>query len=190
VTSDSNTAVDFDGVNDVVLVGDSPLINTSARDARTVEVWFRADRTVGRQVVYEEGGTVNGLNVYLDGAQLYATAWSNTSGWSKQLVTIAPVPVAVGARYHVAVTLDAVAARSLTLFVNGVAVASDSKTDSGAWAGHTDDGGIGALNSDTRFHDGAAQGGGFHFDGTIDEVVLFNSVVSSAHIANHVAAGG
>ncbi len=190
VTSDSNTAVDFDGANDVVLVGDSPLINTVTRDVRTVELWFRADQAVGRQVLYEEGGTVNGLNVYLDGAQLFATAWSNTSGWSKHLVTTAPVTIVAGARYHVAVTLDAVATRTLTLFVDGVALASDTKTDAGAWAGHSDDGGIGALNSDTRFHDGTAQGGGFHFDGIIDEVVLFNSVVAAPQVANHFAAGG
>lgn len=190
VSSDTDTAVDFDGVNDVVLVGDSALINTSTRDTRTVELWFRADQTTGRQVLYEEGGTVNGLNVYLDGGLLYATAWSNSTGWSKQLVAIAPGTVVAGTRHHVAVTLDAVTTRTLTMYVDGVEASSDTKTDIGSWSGHTDDGGIGALNSDTRFHDGTAQGGGYHFDGTIDEVVLFNSVVGPGRIANHFAAGG
>lgn len=190
VTSDADTAVAFDGANDVVLVGDSPLINTGSRDTRTVELWFRADQVGGRQVLYEEGGTVNGLNVYLDGSQLYATAWSNTSGWSKHLVTTTPSSIVAGTRYHVAVALDAVATRTLTMFLDGAVVDVDTKSDTGTLASHTDDGGIGALNSDTRFHDGTAQGGGFYFDGTIDEVVLFNSVVAETRIANHFAAGG
>ena len=190
VTSDADTAARFDGIDDMVQLGDSPLINTSARDQRTVELWFDADRVTGRQLLYEEGGTVNGLNVYLDGAQLYATAWSNTSGWSNHLTTIAPAAITVGSRHHVVVTLDAAVTKTLTLYVDGAAVATSTKTDSGSWAAHSDDGGIGALNSDTRFHDGTAQGGGFHFAGDIDEVVIFNSLPTPAHIADHHAAGG
>ncbi len=190
VTSDSNTAVDFDGANDAVLVGDSPLINISTRDTRTVEVWFRADQLANRQMIYEEGGTVNGLNVYLDGAAAVRHRVEQLDRVEQATRTTAPAPIVGGARHHVAVVLDAVTARSLTLYLDGVAVATDTKTDTGSWSGHTDDGGIGVLNSDTRFHDGTAQGGGFHFDGTIDEVVVFNSVVAAPLIANHFAAGG
>lgn len=190
VASDADTAVRFDGIDDMVQVGDSALVNTSTRDQRTVELWFNPDRVSGRQVLYEEGGTVNGLNIYLDGAQLYATAWSNGSSWSNQLVTVRPTPVAVGTRYHVAVTLDAVATKTLNLYVDGVSVATSTKTDAGSWSGHTDDGGVGALNSDTRFHDGTASGGGYNFGGVIDEVVLFNALPSPTRIANHYAAGG
>jgi len=187
VTNDGDTAVRFDGIDDIVLLGDSTLINTTTRDQRTVELWFVPERVTGRQVLYEEGGGTNGLNIYLDGAQLYATAWTNS--WTNQLITIAPTSMAVGVRHHVAVTLDAVTTKQLTMYLDGVAVATSSKTDSGSWAAHTDDGGIGAQNSDTRFHDGTASGGGNNFAGTIDEVVLFNSTPSAAHIADHFVAG-
>lgn len=188
VTSDADTAVGFDGVDDIVRLGDSALINTSTRAERTVELWFGADRVTGRQLLYEEGGTVNGLNIYLDGAQLYATAWTN--GWSNQLITVGTAPVVVGARHHVAVTLDAVAGKALTLYVDGAPVSSSTKTDAAAWAAHSDDGGIGALNGGTRYHDGAAQGGGDHYAGTIDEVVVFNTVLPAGRVAGHHAAGG
>ena len=190
VTSDGDTAARFDGIDDVVQLGDSALVNTATRDQRTVELWFSADLTTGRQVIYEEGGNTNGLNIYLDGNQLYATAWSNSTGWSNQLVTVAPTAITVGTRHHVAVVLDAVATRSLTLYLDGVAVATSTKTDAGSWAGHSDDGGIGAQNSDTRFHDGPTSGGGRNFAGAIDEVVLFNAALGPASIAGHHAAAG
>ena len=174
----------------MVQLGDSPLVNTATRDQRTVELWFSADRTIGRQVIYEEGGNTNGLNIYLDGNQLYATAWSNSTGWSNQLVTVAPPAITVGTRHHVAVVLDAIASRSLTLYLDGAAVAISTKTDAGSWAGHSDDGGIGAQNSDTRFHDGPTSGGGRNFAGIIDEVVLFNAALGPASIAGHQAAAG
>lgn len=185
-TGDNDTAARFDGVDDMVTVGDSALINTSNRAERTVELWFEADDLSGRQVLFEEGGTVNGMNVYLDGSTLYATAWSDSTVWSNDLVAAASV--VAGARYHVAVTLDASVARELTLFVDGTEVDTASKTDANLWNAHTDDGGIAAINGGTRFHDGNANGG-FHFAGVIDEVVLYNSIIADAQISNHAQAG-
>ncbi len=188
VTGQPDTAADLDGINDGVLIGDSASINLTTRAERTTELWFEADTLAGRQVLYEEGGTVNGLNVYLDGATLYATAWGSTLGWSNDLVTSATV--AVNTRYHVAITLDAVGTRALVLYVNGTPVSSATKTDANQWNAHSDDGAIGFLNGGTRFHDGNSSGtGNFPFDGTIDEIVLFNGIVPAANIANHHAAG-
>lgn len=188
VNGQPDTAVDLDGASDSVLLGDSPDINTSTRAERTTELWFEADSVAGRQILYEEGGTVNGLNVYLDGATLYATAWGDTLGWSNDLVV--STAIAVDTRYHVAVTLDAVTTRRLVLYVDGSPVGTATKADSAQWNAHSDDGAIGVLNGGTRFHDGNSSGtGNFPFDGTIDEVVLFNSIVPAADIANHHAAG-
>ncbi len=100
-------------------------------------------------------------------------------------------PIAANTAYHVAVTLDAVTSRSLTLYLDGVPVASAAKTDANAWNAHSDDGAIGVLNGGTQFHDGdSSASGSFGFGGTVDEVVLFNSLVSPSRIADHHAAGG
>ncbi len=186
-TGDADTAARFDGLDDLVAIGDSSLINTSNRDERTVELWFEADDLSGRQILYEEGGTVNGMNIYLDGSTLYATAWSDSTAWSNDLV--ASTTVTAGTPYHVGLTLDADAGRELTLYVDGIAVSSDTKTDAGLWNAHSDDGAIAGINGGTRFHDGNASGGGYNFAGVIDEVVLYNTVVSAAQIANHAQAG-
>ena len=169
----------------MVLIGDSASINTSSRDARTTELWFNADVLSGRQILYEEGGTGNGLSIYLNGSTLYATAWTST--WSNSLVV--STGVTTGTRYHVGVTLDAVGSRKLELYLDGVSVGSATKTDSNQWRAHSDDGAIGALNGGTKFHDGNANGGGYYFDGAVDEVVLYNSTLSAARIANHAQAG-
>ena len=100
-------------------------------------------------------------------------------------------PIVVNTRYHVVVVLDAATSRSLTMYLDGVVAATATKTDANSWNAHSDDGAIGMLNGGTRFHDGTSSASGsFAFDGTIDEVVLFNVVVSPSHIANHHAAGG
>ncbi|MFW2382397.1 MAG: signal peptidase I [Acidimicrobiales bacterium] len=184
-TGDADTAALFDGIDDMVLIGDSPSINTTARAERTTELWFNADVLTGRQVLYEEGGTGNGLSIYLDGSTLYTTAWSST--WSNPLTVSSPV--APGTRYHIGVTLDAVGARQLELYVDGVSVGTSTKTDSNQWRAHGDDGAIGGLNGGTKFHDGNASGGGYNFDGAIDEVVLYNSALGADRIANHAQAG-
>lgn len=186
VAGDPDTAVEFDGINDAALIGDAAAINTTTRAERSVELWFQTDTTTGRQVIYEEGGTLNGMVIYLDGPTLYARAWSEATLWSNALTT--STAVAAGTRYHVAVTLDAVTARQLTLYVDGAPVSSATKTDGGLWSAHTDDGAIGYANGGTEFHDGDA-GAGYHFDGKIDEVVLFNSVLAPATVANHYDAG-
>jgi signal peptidase I len=185
VTGDSDRAAGFDGVDDIVLIGDSRLINTANRAERTTELWFNADDLTGRQVLYEEGGTGNGLNIYLDGSTLYASAW--TSNWSNRLIV--STPVTTGERYHVGLALDAVGRRQLELFLDGVSMGSATKTDSRTWRAHGDDGAIGGLNGGTKFHDGNATGGGYHFDGVVDEVVLYNSALTADRIANHARAG-
>jgi signal peptidase I len=48
VANNSDAAVDFDGVNDAVKIGDSTLINGTARSERTLGLWAEPDDTVGR----------------------------------------------------------------------------------------------------------------------------------------------
>lgn len=186
LTNVSSTSVAFDGAGDGVLLADSPVVNGTTRDARTAELWFSADTLTGRQVLYEEGGGTNGLNIYLDGNTLYGRAWSGSTGWSNDLQVTATATAATVT--HVAVVLDATGARSLTMYVNGVAVGTSTKTDAAAWNAHSDDGAIGRVNGGTEFHDGNSSTA-FPFAGRVDEVVLFNSALGAQRIANHYRAG-
>lgn len=183
-----DTAVRLDGLDDGVRFGDAAAINGTTRAERTLELWFEADSTTGRQILYEEGGSLNGMSVYLDGDTLHARAWSISQGWSNDLDVV--TTVTAGRRYHIAVVLDAVTDRSLTLIVDGVPVGVATKTDGAPWNAHTDNAAIGTLNQSTYFHDGwAFDDGGHRFAGVVDEVVLYNRVVPTSNIANHHAAG-
>ena len=183
----ADTAVAF-GPAGRVLLGDHPELNIGSRTERSVELWFRADSTTGRQVLYEEGGSTNGLLVYLDGATLRARAWSRSTSWTNELD--ATTPIGPGTIHHVVVTLDTQNQPSLVLYVDGVARADASKADTSPWAGHSDDGALAGIQGSTRFHDGtSSNAGSTGFSGTLDEVAVYNGVLSDRQVLRHWAAG-
>lgn len=192
ISPEANAAVSFDGIDDLVAVPNAPDINTGGPyAARTIELWFQADDTAGRQVLYEEGGVSRGLALYLDQGEVYFIGWNNknddaTTPWGPVWVS---APVVAGVPYHAVLTLDQ-AAGELEGFINGSSVGSTSGV--GKLFGHTAKIGLGAMSDDTKFHDGAAtnSGYGYHFAGTIDEVAIYNVALSPSQVISHSNAGG
>ena len=192
LTPDPNGAVNFDGVDDLVAVGDASDINTGGPyTSRTIELWFNATDSTPRQVLFEEGGITRGLAVYVDEGDIYFIGWNNrdddpTTPWGPVWVS---APVASGATYHVALTLDQVT-DELTGYVNGASVGSASGV--GKLFAHGANVGLGAMSDDIKFHDGAVTNSGYayHFGGTIDEVALYNTVLSPGQIVTHASVGG
>jgi hypothetical protein len=84
-------SLQFDGSGDMVNVSDSSDINTTTVTQRTISLWFAVDDasiSSRKQVLYEEGGTTRGLNVYVDSGRLYVGGWntiSRESNWSGTL---------------------------------------------------------------------------------------------------------
>ena len=81
---DDDTAGRFNGLDTEIRIPDSGFINTGGPfRARTIELWFNAESInpePERGVLYEEGGTTRGLNVYVeqvDGQDmLFMTGWN------------------------------------------------------------------------------------------------------------------
>ncbi|PIR04066.1 MAG: hypothetical protein COV59_02685, partial [Candidatus Magasanikbacteria bacterium CG11_big_fil_rev_8_21_14_0_20_39_34] len=174
-------AMQFDGVDDYIYVPDSQDINLGTHTQRSISLQFKADRLTGRQVLFEEGGTVRGLNIYLDGGDLYVGGWNETTNESHWLGTFLKLASAqVGQWYQVALTLDGTASLTNEAFkgyVDGVLVASGSGSQ--LWA-HSGDIGVGATNNDTKFHDGNRSGTAKDmFKGSIDDLRIYNRVLSS-----------
>ncbi|MFW6335998.1 MAG: PKD domain-containing protein, partial [Phycisphaeraceae bacterium] len=46
----------------------------------TISMWFKADATEGRQVLYAHGYEAAGVNLYLDGDTIYAGSWAPVDG--------------------------------------------------------------------------------------------------------------
>jgi len=182
VPGDPNPAAGFDGTSGSVTIPNNDAINTlGPYSAKTIELWFEATALTGKQVLYEQGGEINGLNIFLEGNQLFAGAWvSNQGSWTSTTVS-------VGTAYHVALVFDG-GAPALTAYLNGVSFGTLS-TAFTEMPTHSGGIGIGAINDNTRYSDSedAIMLRGAFFDGTIDEVALYDRVLSAVEIQHHAA---
>lgn len=187
-------ALRFDGVDDVLAVAASTLINNQTTPQRTIGLWFRADNPSLslKQTLYEEGGSTRGINIYLANGQLYAGAWNRDatqSNWNGDWISTA-APQA-GTWHHVALVLDGgptVQPDCLSAFLDG---AEFGRSQGSQVYSRTDAIGFGATHDATRFHDGTTvgQNDGAWFAGTIDEARIYNRVLTPAEIGQ-LANGG
>ena len=178
------TVLELGGQHDRVEIAGSAEINTAGPyPKRTIALWFRASGTIQprtpstkdqrknqRQVLYEEGGTGSGINLYLDGETLYAGVWNQGKGiWlpSKKLDS--------GRWHHAALVLGGAKASdpevALELYVDGQRIAQGKAPLLGA---HPSDINLGRCGN-TLFHDGrAVEQPDHYFAGRIDDFQIAN----------------
>ena len=184
----SSGSASFDGVNDSVTVPGSSLINGSGPfEATTVELWFNAVNTSSRQVLWEQGGSTRGLNIYLQGGNVYFGAWNTlddgdgTTPWGPKFIS---APIVAGVDTHVALRFD-MAADSLTGFVDGEPVVETANVGRLFAHAHAS---IGAVAVTTNFHTGPSSATSA-FEGRIDEVAVYGEALTSARLASHFLVG-
>jgi hypothetical protein len=167
--------LELNGKRDRVEINNSADINTaSAYRKRTISFWFRATKAGDkkqepRQVLYEEGGSGSGINLYLDGDVLRAGAWLQGNGtWlhSKDLDR--------EAWHHAALVLRAEekdVEGQIELYLDGQKIAEGKAPVLGA---HPGDINLGRCGN-TLFHDGkAAEQPGYYFAGRFDDLRIAN----------------
>jgi len=175
-------AAKFDGSGQFVAVPVDDSINTlGPYDEKTIELIFNADTVTGRQVLFEEGGPVNNLSIYIDNGELRVTGRTTASGgWGPLDVS---TPIEAGVTYHVALVQDAIN-NQFSGFVNGEGFASGPAFIPGPIGSHPNRNAIGAIDQDVYFHDdgpGNAPNrpdGSFAFRGEISDVAFYNSIIS------------
>ncbi|MGF1521664.1 MAG: G8 domain-containing protein [Leptolyngbyaceae cyanobacterium] len=177
-------AVSFDGQGDAIRLNNSTDINRGIHNERTVSLWFKADNLASgqKQVIYEEGAGVRGVNVYIEGDQLYVGGWntpSQESGWDGTWLNTDKF--SAGEWNHVALVLDgdkAVKDGAFQGYINGESFGQGEGSQ--LWD-HSGGIGLGSIHGGTRFHDGvAASGNGF--DGAIDEVMIYNNALNDSQV--------
>lgn len=176
-----NPAASFDGSNNEVRIPSHNQINAASGGytTKSFELLFNADTVTGRQVLFEQGGKSNGFNLYLQDDELYFGAWTDNNFFSANTAASA-LDIVAGQTYHVVGLWDS---GDLDLYVGGQPV--DSTTASFTTVKtHTGKIAIGGVDNDTRFHNGTA-GDDNNFDGIIDEVALYNLVLSEEQIQKH-----
>ncbi len=169
-----DTAVSFDGTSGYVLGAATPAF--LAKSPFTIEAWIKPSKIDGtyRGVVSNENSSITDKDGYTlfvqtnDGGPGNAGFERWQSGKSNQ--TLAS-PIAVGSWTHLVATFDG---NHLTVFLNGAQIAQNTAPPVSILSGYTF--AIGAMNA------GATP---TFFAGTIDEVAIYDHVVSSTCIAAH-----
>jgi|GEM_PF-5982740 len=195
ISGESDTAVRFDGIDDEINIPDHDAINTGKLyNARTIELWFKADTVSDRQVLYEEGGENRGLNIYIEGGNLYVNGWNlpvngagTTTPWGQSFVSSS---ISANTTYYTALVFKAdttgptaTLTGTITGYLNGASFGSVSGI--GQLYGHGDDVGIGAVNQRSFYHDGTHGPTPYHFTGIIDEVAIYDYPLTTSQIQNH-----
>ena len=197
LAGESDTAVYFDGIDDRIDIPDHDAINTGLfYNARTIELWFKADTVDGRQILYEEGGDLRGLNIYIDTGNLYVNGWNvatnggTTAPWGPTFVS---TPISTNTIYHTALVFAAdttgpstTLTGTITGYLNGSSFGVVSGT--GQLFGHGANIGLGAAHESSSYHDGTHGATPYRFTGIIDEVALYNDSLSGTQIQTHYLA--
>ncbi len=176
LTGDSNTAAQFDGVDDYVQATNTTGIPVGA-STRSVEAWFKTTSST-RQVIFGYGtrADTQEFALWLNTTGSSMTAWGFGGGNDKTFNLSSAVND--GNWHQVVLTYNGT---SLTLYIDGVALAGQAATRNTVIDQHGF--GIGAV-----IVPGDGNSGGY-FNGFIDEVSLYTTVLSAATITDHYQLG-
>lgn len=184
-TNGGTASADFDGATGRVDIADNTLINNSTQTARTIELVFNADDIVSRQTLYEEGGPVNGFNIYVFNNRVHVTGtdagdWGRNSPAGPNNIN---APINVGETYHVALRFDGAAGR-FEGFLNGTSIGFVN-VPTANFPSHNNDIAIGRTRQAAHFDDILVNGNGNNFNGRISDVAIYNDPLTDADILAH-----
>lgn len=168
----------LDGTGFIIL---DDAIFDSSFDVRSGAFWYNTADVTGTQMIYEEGGRVNGINVFIQDSSISVGAWQTQTGaWLT-------APTTADEWHHVAYTYDSING-TFNLYSDGVLAASTAT--SGAIPVHTGASALGGVNGRTRIDNGAAGiiTGGLFFDGQLSQSEFFDTALSPAEVTTMAAA--
>lgn len=165
-------------------IADSALINLNTVTQRTIGIAFETGADINtRQVIYEQGGGLRGLSVYIQDGKIHHAAWNYRQGieWGYKEITS---NIVANTRYTTTFLHEAISAGQgeLTAYLNGNEISSltgvgyiypDSKSTTI---------GIGIMQDQGRFPDSNYYGDTFHFTGSIEKIVYYNTALSNTDL--------
>ncbi|MCP4451823.1 MAG: LamG domain-containing protein, partial [Planctomycetes bacterium] len=179
-------AMQFNGVDDGIQLPNAATINTSTHTDKTVIAVFNcADVSkTEKQVVFEEGGTTRGMNIYVHEGQAYAGGWNPADYTPQWPGTFFSAPIGSN-EWHVVVAVlrgggAGMEDDKFEMWMDGILI---GKGPGAELRNRSNNCGIGYFNSQTKFHDGNATGGGGYYQGIVDEVWILNSALTESELA-------
>ena len=101
-------ALSLDGVDDLMRVAASSDLGTGGVfPHKSLSLYFKADSLGGTQIIYEQGNSTRGFNVYLEGSTLQIGGWNTPAGesdWDGDWISFSGVQADTW--HHVVLTLD------------------------------------------------------------------------------------
>jgi hypothetical protein len=175
IAFDPDTAIGFDGVDDVINI---PAAGCAAGSAFTVTAWVLMNEvtTANDQVIWEQqgaGGQSYTLAVSGTAGDVGTVFWQSVTGTTFDLAVSTGVRVDDGKPHFIAATQSA--ANALWLRIDDVVVAgdfttADATTPSGATIGYGYGNNLGIIAGTGRFA------------GTIDELAVYNSELAAGRL--------
>jgi len=104
------TVLQFDGDNDVIVIRNPNNWGLGRYERLTLELWFNAtdeNQSDRKQVIFAQGDSEAGLNIYLYDTRLHILAWNNNfEGTALQQSIFKTDSITYGDWHHIAVTND------------------------------------------------------------------------------------
>ncbi|MDG6224508.1 MAG: PA14 domain-containing protein [Candidatus Thermoplasmatota archaeon] len=159
-------AIDMNANNEIKIPSSLQLDNLNMQ-TRSISFWIKADDTVNRQVIYRQGGTTNGLTIYLYNNRLYAR-WVSSFSANSEL----SMPYSDTSNWHLITFMFDGNGLAQTLYIDAVPV--DSQNYGGYIASDTSGIFMGASGGLwTSYHDGSSNWN-YRLDGSLDDFRIFN----------------
>ncbi len=173
----------FDGTSNYATINNTTDINTGSNyPNRTISVWFNATdiSKSGKQVIFEEGGYINGFSIYVFNSRVYIAGWAESNSWSGTYFN--STSISSGTWHHAALVLSG--SSTFTAYLDGVQIGTTT-TSVSSLPSHSGDISIG-RNGGTQFHDGDDNTVNSYFQGSIDELRIWNEARSLADIKDDI----
>jgi len=183
-----NRVLILDGVGDRLAVANANDINLGIHGQRTIAFWFRVDDAqlnTRKQVIYEEGGSSRGLNLYVFDGRVYVGGWNipggAESGWAG--TWLSTEGVVSGKWQHLALTLDGGPTTSAGAFRGYLDGQRFAQGDGSQLWPHGGSITVGDHSDSTVFHDATGNGGGTAgFAGQLDDGRVYNRALDASEI--------
>ncbi len=175
------------GYSQYLGIDNSTALNTGGPyDKRTIIVTFRTGIDINsRQVLYEEGGGVRGLNIYVEGGLLYISGWNETNddggATTPWYFTSVTTPLQANTPYYAVLQFNFEGSNGdVTGWLNGDLI--DVLPGAGRLFNHPGNIGVGGMNNGSVYHTGPQNGTTNFFTGNISELIINNRVYNSAQV--------
>lgn len=172
-----NNAQQFDGIDDEVNVTDDNTFDWGVTDSFSIEFWMKtpsASTCSGNQVIVGRDDASSQLHWWVGCYDGGKGAFNLIDNGGNIASLAGLTDLTDGSWHHIVAVRDA-SASEIRIYVDGTLEGSTPSTYSQGFDSQTADLNIGWLNLSH----------GFHFEGTVDEIALYNRVLSDVEIKQH-----